>query len=79
MTTWTAFFLPKGAPRAVVETLAKAASDAMDTPAIKKRMQEIGVTGVSAERRSPDYAATFVAEEVARWEAPIKSGGMQQD
>ena len=51
----------------------------MDTPAIKTRMLEIGVIGVAPERRSPEYLAKFVAEEVARWEGPIKAGGMQVD
>jgi hypothetical protein len=49
----------------------------MDTPAIKARMLEIGVTGVTADRRSPEYLANYVVEEVARWERPIKSGGLQ--
>jgi hypothetical protein len=51
----------------------------MDSPAIKSRMLEIGVTGVAPERRSPEYLAKFVAEEVVRWEDPIKSGGLQVD
>jgi hypothetical protein len=51
----------------------------MDTPAIKKRMLEIGVTGIAPERGSAEYLAKFVAEEVARWEGPIKSSGLQVD
>ena len=77
--TWTAFFLPKGAPRAVVDKLKDAAHAAMDTPAIKARMLEVGVTGIAPERRSPEYLAKFVAEEITRWEEPIKSGGLQID
>ena len=49
----------------------------MDTPAIKSRMLEIGETGVASERRSPEYLAKFVPEEVLRWEGPIKAGGLQ--
>ena len=79
VTTWTAFFLPKGAPRAVVDKLNDVAHATMDTPAIKSRMLEIGVTGVAPERRSPEYLAKFVADEVSRWEGPIKSGGLQVD
>ncbi len=79
VTTWTAFFLPKGAPRAIVDKLNEVAHATMDTPVIKSRMLEIGVTGVAPERRSPEYLAKFVADEVARWEGPIKSGGLQVD
>jgi tripartite-type tricarboxylate transporter receptor subunit TctC len=79
VTTWTAIFLPKGAPRPIVDKLAEVTQATMDTPAIKTRMLEIGVTGVAPERRSPDYLAKFVADEIARWEGPIKSGGLQVD
>jgi tripartite-type tricarboxylate transporter receptor subunit TctC len=79
ITTWTAFFLPKGAPRAVVDKLNEVTHAAMETPAIKNRMHDIGVTGIASERRSPEYLAKFVADEVARWEDPIKSGQLQQE
>jgi tripartite-type tricarboxylate transporter receptor subunit TctC len=77
--TWTAFFLPKGAPQAIVEKLNEVTHATMDTPAIRSRMLEIGVTGVAPERRSPEYLGSFVADEIARWEGPIKSGGLQVD
>ena len=77
VTTWTAIFLPKGAPRPIVDKLKDTTQAAMDTPAIKTRMLEIGVTGVAPDRRSPEYLANYVVEEVVRWEAPIKSGGLQ--
>jgi tripartite-type tricarboxylate transporter receptor subunit TctC len=79
VTTWTAFFLPKGAPREIVNKLNEVTHATMDTPAIKSRMLEIGVTGIEPERRSPEYLAKFVADEVARWEGPIKDGGLQVD
>jgi len=79
VTTWTAFFLPKGAPRAIVDKLNEVAHATMDTPVIKNRMLEIGVAGVAPERRGPEYLAKFVADEVVRWEGPIKSGGLQVD
>src|SRR6476620_5833560 len=63
--TWNAFFLPKGVPAGVVKSLSDATSDAMDTPAIKNRMHEVGITGVALERRSPEYLAKFVVDEIA--------------
>jgi tripartite-type tricarboxylate transporter receptor subunit TctC len=77
--SWTAFFLPKGAPGPVVDKLLEVTHAAMDTPDTRKRMLEIGVTGVARERRSPEYLARFVLEEIARWEEPIKSAGLQVD
>jgi tripartite-type tricarboxylate transporter receptor subunit TctC len=77
--TWNAFFLPKGAPVAVIKTLNDATSQAIDTPAIKERLNELGVTGVAPERRSPEYLAKFVVDEIARWAGPIKANGLQVD
>jgi tripartite-type tricarboxylate transporter receptor subunit TctC len=79
ITTWTAIFLPKGAPRAIVDRLNEVTHATMETPAIKSRMLEIGVTGTAPDRRSPEYLAKFVADEIARWEGPIKSAGLQVD
>jgi tripartite-type tricarboxylate transporter receptor subunit TctC len=79
VTTWTAIFLPKGAPRAIVDKLRDATQATMETPLIKTRMLEIGVTGVSADRQTPEYLSKFVVDEVARWEGPIKQGGLQVD
>jgi tripartite-type tricarboxylate transporter receptor subunit TctC len=75
--TWTALFLPKGAPRPVVDRLLAITQEAMESPDTRKRMLAIGVTGVAPERRSPEYLAAFVVEEIGRWEEPIKSGGLQ--
>ena len=44
--TWTAIFLPKGAPKAIVDKLNEVTHATMETPVIKSRMLEIGVTGV---------------------------------
>jgi len=72
VTTWTAIFLPKGVPRPIVDKLKDTTQAAMDTPAIKTRMLEIGVTGVAPDRRSPEYLANYVVEEVAQ---PFKHTG----
>jgi tripartite-type tricarboxylate transporter receptor subunit TctC len=77
--TWTAFFLPKGAPKDVVDKLADATYAMMETPAIKQRLHDIGVTGIAPGQRGPGYLAKFVVEEIARWEGPIKSAGLQVD
>ena len=79
VTTWTAFFLPKGAPPAIVDRLNEVTQATMDTPATKNRMAEIGVTGIAPQRRSPEYLAKLVVDEITRWENPIKSGGLQLD
>src|ERR1700738_801574 len=76
---WDASFLPIGASPEVVKKLNDATNQAMDTPAIKSRRHDIGVSGVAPERRSPEYLAKFVVDEIARWAGPIKENGLQVD
>jgi tripartite-type tricarboxylate transporter receptor subunit TctC len=76
---WGSFSLPKGTPRAIVNRLAKASSDAIDTPAVVDRYKRIGVVVVDKDRRSPDYLTQFVQSEIKRWAAPIKASGITLD
>ena len=73
---WGAFSFPKGTPAAVVQRLAKASSDAIDTPAVRERFKSIGVVVTAPDRRSPEYLTKFVASEIARWAVPIKASGI---
>jgi tripartite-type tricarboxylate transporter receptor subunit TctC len=74
--TWNAIYLPKGAPADVVKKLHDTAVKAMDDPAVKDRLQGIGAMIVAPDRRSPDYLAKFTADEIKKWEAPIKASGV---
>lgn len=75
--TWNAIFLPKGAPENVVKKLHDAAVGAMNTPAVKERLQGLGAMLVGPDRQSPAYLGKFVADEIKKWEAPIKASGVQ--
>jgi tripartite-type tricarboxylate transporter receptor subunit TctC len=77
--TWNAFFLPKGAPAEAVTKLNEATSRALDTAAVKNRFHDLGVAPVAAERRSSEYLARFVADEITRWAGPIKASGLALD
>ena len=79
LVTWNAFFLPKGAPADIVDRLSEATSQAVDTPSTRGRLLEMGVTAVAPERRSPQYLARFVVDEIERWAGPIKQNGLQID
>ncbi len=77
--SWGALVFPKGTPEPIVRRLAKAASDAVDQPAIRKRFAEVGVTVPAPERRTPEYLAKFVPSEIARWAEPIRASGVTVD
>jgi putative tricarboxylic transport membrane protein len=76
---WNAFFLPRGTPDPIVRRLNKAMSDTLDDPAIRKRLEELGLEIVPAERRTPEYLAKFVPEEIERWAKPVHAAGISAD
>jgi len=74
--TWFGLFLPKGALAPVVKTLNDALGKALESPAVKAKLRETGVTVVAPDRRSREYLDRFVASEVKKWEGPIKASGI---
>jgi tripartite-type tricarboxylate transporter receptor subunit TctC len=76
---WNAFLLPKGAPDAIVRRLNRASSQTLDNPVIRKRLEELGLEIVSPERRTPEYLAQFLPQEIERWAKPIKAAGISAD
>ena len=76
---WNGFFLPKGTPDVIVRRLEKALGETLDTPRVRERMAALGLSIVPPARRGPDYLATFVQSEIARWATPIKAAGVVLD
>jgi tripartite-type tricarboxylate transporter receptor subunit TctC len=76
---WNAFFLPKGTPDAIVRKYNKAMSDTLDDPKIRARLEELGLDIVPPERRTPEYLARLVPQEIERWAKPILAAGVTGD
>jgi hypothetical protein len=49
----------------------------MNTPAMQERLKTIGSDLVGPDRRSPEYLAKFVADEIRKWSGPISASGVQ--
>ena len=76
---WNAFFLPKGAPRAIVDRLGGAMNDMLDDPLVRKRLEDLGLEIASPERRGPEYLARFMSEEIERWGKVVRAAGISVD
>jgi len=71
-----AVFLPKGTPGEIVEKLRAALFEALDTPAIRSRLSELGANIVAPKQRSSAYLRQFVQSEISKWGAIVKATGM---
>ena len=74
--TWNALYAPKGTPADVVKKLNDAMVAAMTTPAVHDRLEGLGAMIVAKGRSTPGYLGKFTADEIKKWEAPIKASGV---
>jgi tripartite-type tricarboxylate transporter receptor subunit TctC len=79
VSAWNAILLPKSATPAMVAKLNAAVSKALDTPALRERLDAIGLIAAVPSRRSPDYLRSFIEDEVKKWAVPVKAAGLQVD
>jgi tripartite-type tricarboxylate transporter receptor subunit TctC len=73
---WTALFLPKATPLTIIQRLAQAASDALDTPALHQRWLDMGLRTPEPNERTPEYLTKLLPVEIERWRAPIRASGV---
>lgn len=73
--TWIAAFLPKDAPREIVDKLNGALVGAYLTPKVRARLEGLGVLVPQAHEQTPDYLEKLVKTDIEKWAAPIKATG----
>jgi tripartite-type tricarboxylate transporter receptor subunit TctC len=73
---WNAMFTHKDAPPAAQEALNKALRAALNDPAMKARLDEIGAEVPTAEQQTPAGLRAFIAAEIDRWTPIIKAAGV---
>lgn len=70
MSVWAGLFAPKGTPPEVIARLAQALDKALDEPAVRDRLAQLGGAVPAKAERNPAAFDRFVRSEIARW-API--------
>ena len=76
---WISLAFPKGTASVIVRRLAEAANDAVESPAVRERFANLGVSVVAPQRRTPEYLTAFVPREIEKWAGPIKASGAHAD
>ena len=77
--TWNAIFLPNNTPEPVAKKLHDAAVEAMKTPAVREKLEPLGVNVVGEDRMTPAYLGQFVKDEIVKWGKAIKDSGASTD
>ena len=74
---WTAFWVPKGTPPDVVAKLNEAVKVTLADPAVRKRLEDVGVEISPADKQNPEALRAHQRAEVAKWWPVIKSAGIK--
>jgi tripartite-type tricarboxylate transporter receptor subunit TctC len=72
--TWFGLFAPAGTPGPVVDRLHREVTEAIRTPAIRKRLIELGAEPVS---NSPSEFSALVKSDIVRWAKVVKAANIQ--
>jgi putative tricarboxylic transport membrane protein len=75
VSAWNALFAPKGTPNGIVTKLNETLSKALDDPATRKRLLDLGSVLPQGNERSPQALGELVKSEVARWTPILKAAG----
>jgi tripartite-type tricarboxylate transporter receptor subunit TctC len=73
---WTALFMPKGTPAAIVNRTNAAVQKAMQDPDVAKRLAQIGADIPPPEQRTPRALGQLVSAEIDKWVPLIKAAGV---
>jgi tripartite-type tricarboxylate transporter receptor subunit TctC len=74
--TWVMFLAPAGTPREVVSRLSAETAKILALPEIRARFDEMGVVPVGG---SPEQAARFLDEEIAKWAKVINTAHVKPE
>jgi len=72
---WYAFVAPAKTPDAIVKRLNQALVAALESPAARERLQQLGNEVPPPEQRTPEFLAQFIRSEIDKWAPPIKASG----
>ena len=74
--TWVMFLAPGGVSRDIVTRMNAEVAKAVATPEIKKKFEDLGIEPVG---NSPEQAAKFLDEEIAKWSKVISTAGVKPE
>jgi tripartite-type tricarboxylate transporter receptor subunit TctC len=78
-TVWNAFFFPKGTPDAIVRKMNEATRKMLASPAMRSKLEELGLEVAGEDQRSPEYLAKFLREDIDKWGKVIRASGVSMD
>jgi putative tricarboxylic transport membrane protein len=76
---WNGLVVPSKTPKGVVEKLSAAFTDALNDPAIRKRIENLGAIPPQRAEANPEWMDGFLRSQASLWGKTIKASGLSLD
>lgn len=77
MTLWSGLWVPKDTPKDVVAKLNAATVDAMNDPAVRKQLENLGLQMPPKDKLTPEALGAWQKAEIAKWWPMIKAANVK--
>jgi tripartite-type tricarboxylate transporter receptor subunit TctC len=79
MTLWSGLWVPKNTPKDIVAKLNAAAVDALNDPAVRKQLENLGLQMPPKDRLSPEALGNWQKAEIAKWWPMLKAANVKAE
>jgi tripartite-type tricarboxylate transporter receptor subunit TctC len=79
MTLWSGLWVPKDTPKDIVAKLNGAAVDALNDPAVRKQLENLGLQMPPKDKLTPEALGAWQKAEIAKWWPMIKAANVKVD
>ena len=76
ISTWSGFWVPKGTPKSVIQTLTNAAMEALADKDVRRRLEDLGQVIPPRERQTAEALGAYHKAEIEKWWPIIKSANI---
>ncbi|MEH2609007.1 tripartite tricarboxylate transporter substrate binding protein BugD [Bradyrhizobium sp. AZCC 1693] len=77
MTLWSGLWVPKDTPKDVVAKLNAVAVDALNDPAVRKQLENLGLQMPPKDKLTPEALGAWQKAEIAKWWPMIKAANVK--
>lgn len=79
LVVWNGLYAPRGTPKAAIDKLVAALQAAVQDPAFRKRLAEVGAEPVPVAKATPESLRALLKAEVDKWTPIIRKTGVYAD
>jgi tripartite-type tricarboxylate transporter receptor subunit TctC len=79
MTLWSGLWVPKDTPKDIVAKLNGAAVEALNDPAVRKQLENLGLQMPPKDKLTPDALGAWQKAEIEKWWPMIKAANVKVD